>query len=192
MANPPTSMNDSNPNETFRAKLQFQSNGPVRDHATTLRVYTQWSKCRKTLIDAFPTAHHTEFAQKLKLYGTQRYWLLTWVERFQQSKTIGESDFEINNAWAALALHYLDQIWPHLDNPEPHITEQLDAIHQLTNKVKGHKLIAIGISAECVAPKRIEGFIDLFTNTTNNNDMIQWIENTFMPKSGSQPNLKSK
>ena len=168
--------------ETVRVKLQFQSSGAVNDTQAALNAYATWTKCRKTLVDAFPQAHHTEFAQKLKLHGAQRYWLLTWLERFQHAKSIGESDEEVNNAWAALALHYLDQIWPQLDNPDTHVTEQLEAIHLMTNTIKGHKLVAIGIAAQCVAPQRIEGFIDLFDNVTSNNKIFQWIEATFMAK----------
>ena len=168
--------------ESVRLQLQFNSNGPVLHQADVLNAYTIWVKSRKTLIDAFPTAHHTEFAQKLKLYGTQRYWLLTWIERFKQAKTIGESDQEVNNAWAALALHYLDQLWPQLDTPDEHVFELLTAIHHMTNKIKGHRLVAVGISAQCAAPTRIEGFIDLYENSTNNAKIFAWIDKTFLFK----------
>ena len=172
----------THPTESVRIKLQFRSKGPITDHPSTLDAYAMWIKSRKTLMDAFPQAHCTEFAQKLKLYGTQRYWLLTWLERFQQAKTIGESDKETNNAWAALALHYLDQLWPQLDNPAEQTVESLQAIHHLTNKIKGHKLVAIAISAECVAPKRIEGFIDLFENNSTNATIFNWIDNVFLAR----------
>ena len=170
------------PTEKIRLQLQFTTQGPIDDKQAVLRAYAVWTKCRKSLIDAFPSAHHTEFSQKLKLYGTQRYWLLTWLERFQQAKTMGESTEEVNNAWAALGLHYLDQIWPHLDKSEPHIIEQLDALHLMTNKIKGHKLVAAGIAAVCVRPDRMEGFIDIFDNATNNTKIFEWLERTFLAR----------
>ena len=173
---------ESVPAESVRLKLQFHSKGPISDHPKTLNAYTMWVKSRKALIDAFPQAHTTEFAQKLKLYGTQRYWLLTWLERFQQARTVGESDKETNHAWAALALHYLDQLWPQLDNPDENVLESLEAIHHLVNKIKGHKLVGVAISAECVAPRRIEGFIDLYENNSANATIMNWINNTFLAR----------
>ena len=164
---------------TYRNRSQFVTNGPVENPRLTLKAYATWNKCHQVLKDAFPDARQTQFAQKLRLYGAQRYWLPTWLERFQMVKAIGEADESINNGWASLALHYLDQLWPKLDSPTEHQMEQLEAINQMTNKIKGHQLNAVGISARCLEPDSVEGFIDLFDENTENETTSAWAINTF-------------
>ena len=165
---------------SYRNRTQFVSTKATKNPQETLNVYTKWIKCQQVLKDAFPGARQTQFAQKLRLYGAQRYWLPTWIERFHRAKNVGEADLSINNGWATLALHYLDQIWPKLDSPAEHTLEQLEAINQLTNKIKGHQLNAAGISAVCLEPDRIEGFIDLFDDSTENEATTLWANTKFI------------
>ena len=160
--------------------LTFESTTVPKDGILMVKAYTVWTKCKIATVTAFPLATQSAFHKKLIMYGTQRFWLKTWTERFKVTISIGESDDEVNNAWAALILHYLDQLWPSLDQMTPANWVQLEAIHQLTDRIKGARLHAFGIGEKCLEPDRMEGFIDLFEDTTADLPLLNWVHNNFL------------
>ena len=165
---------------SVKHSLTFESTTKPKDGMLTVKAYTVWSKCKMAIVTAFPHATQTAFHKKLTMYGTQRFWLKTWVDRFKVTVSIGESDEEVNNAWAALILHYLDHLWPNLDHMTPANWVQLEAIHQLTDRIKGAKLHAFGIGETCVEPERMEGFIDIFEDHTTEQPLLDWVHKYFL------------
>ena len=160
-------------------KFTFHTNANANEKEA-LASYTMWCKSKKVVTNAFPTVFQCEFYQKLQLFGVQRFWMRTWVDRFQTTKAIGESDEDINNCWASLLLLFLDQLWPRLDNLSPCDLELLNAINVVTDRIKGAKLNAYSLATTCNAPTRVEGFIDLFEDKTANEPLSQWIRNHFL------------
>ena len=145
-----------------------------------LSSYTMWCKSKKVLTNGFPEVFQSEFYQKLQLYGIQRFWMRTWVERFQSTRTIGESDPEINNCWASLLILCLDQLWPNLDQLSPCDLELLNSINVLTDRIKGARLNAYSLATHCNSPNRVEGFIDLFEENSANEPLTQWVRTHFL------------
>ena len=160
--------------------LTFVSNIQPVDGTLTVKAYVLWAKCKSATILAFPAAVQTKFYKELLMYGTQRSWLRTWIDRFKSSNSIGESEENVNNAWAALILHYLDKLWPKLDKMAPADWVQLEAIHTITNRIKGARLHGFGIGDKCTEPNRMEGFIDLVEDTSANQEFVDWVHKYFL------------
>ena len=164
---------------SVREKLVFHSQANANEQ-DVLESYAMWCKSKKVITNAFPEVFQCEYYQKLQLYGIQRFWMRTWVDRFQTARTIEESDPDVNNCWASLLLVCLDQIWPNLDKPSACDRELLVAINALTDKIKGSRMHTYGLAALCDSPLRVEGFIDLFEDKTSNDSLVQWVRGHFL------------
>ena len=79
-------------------------------------------------------------------------------------------------------LYHLDQIWPTLDSITDHMLEQLKSINRFTNRIKGARFHGLGLATKCLAPDRIEGFIDLYEDIGTNAELNTWITKVFLPQ----------
>ena len=87
-----------------KEKWTFRTRIMPTDKVRATQSYATWVKCRSAVMDAFPDAYKHEFHHKLVLYGTQRMWFNTWIDRFKNTKDVGESELDINLCWANLIL----------------------------------------------------------------------------------------
>ena len=160
-------------------KRKFKTSGPG-DPNSKIQLYTLWMKADQTITHAFPDVHEYPYYKKLVLHGMQRFWESTWYERFTTAKLIGESEPVVNQCWASLIRHQLDSLWPELDGDNPSTLEQLSAINQITDRIKGSKMNGVGIAIQCNNPNNVEGFVDIFRDITSNSHIVAWANKKFM------------
>ena len=164
----------------------FESIALPTNNEQALQAYVKWIKCQHVLWTAFPTVNQSVYYKKVQLFGVQRFWTSTWFDRFHSAATLGESTVELNECWASLLLYHLDQLWPHLDDLTDDLREQLEAIHQFTNRVKGARFHGYGIAVSCIAPQKLEGFVDLYEDIGTNDEITKWLSRNFLPRSGNR------
>ena len=162
--------------------VTFRSLKLPDDGGRTLKAYMMWVKSHHAIWTAFPTVNQSQYYKRVRMHGIQNFWTSTWFDRFASTCTLGESTPEINDCWASLLLYHLDQLWPSLDAITDHNLDQLIAIHRFTNRIKGARFHGLGLATKCLAPDRIEGFIDLYKDVGSNSDLAAWINRVFLPK----------
>lgn len=160
----------------------FQTLQLPEDGGRTLKAYVMWIKSHHVLWSAFPTVNQSVYYKKVQMLGVQRFWTSTWMDRFHTACSLGESTAEINDCWASLLLHHLDNIWPQLDTLSDSSFENLTSIHRLTNRIKGAKLHGVGLATKCSNPDKLEGFVDLYEDIGATEDLTKWLVKTFLPQ----------
>ena len=162
--------------------VTFSSDQSTLDASKTVTAHVLWLKCDHAIKHAFPTLTQTVYYKQLMLYGAQRYWETTWMERFHTARRLEDSVTENNLCWAALIKFYLDKLWPSLQGISDHQMEQLESIHQITNRIRGSRFQGIAVANQCISPTAIEGFIDIYPNITANEWISNWAKTVFCPK----------
>ena len=163
-------------------KLTFATATDPLDDEATVKAYTLWTKSKHAIIHAFPELHKSAYYKKIQLYGIQKFWELTWMERLHHTASLGEKDSFINNCWAAMIDYQLNKLWPKLDHIDTHSMNFLVAINNATNKVKGSKFHGVCVASRCLYPTGLEGFIDLYLDVSCNNYITKWAKDVFLPK----------
>ena len=161
--------------------LAFRSEKLPVDNKKVATAYMMWIQSHQTVWKAFPKVHYSGYYKKLQLQGVQRFWTATWFDRFRTVGRLGDSNQEVNHCWASLILYHLDELWPQLDDISDEAFDQLQIINKLTNRTQGAKLLGLGLATRCMAPNRMEGFIDLYTDIAANEQLTQWVNKVFLP-----------
>ena len=169
-------------------KLTFTTEQLPVDEAATVKAFTLWAKSRHAVTHAFPNLHQSAYYKQIQLYGIQKFWELTWIDRLHHTSSLGETDHFINSCWAAMIDYQLTKLWPTLDHINEYNMNHLIAIHRATNKVKGSKFHGVSVASKCICPDHLEGFIDLYADITGNNYLTKWATECFLAKSA----IKSK
>ena len=131
-------------------KLTFTTKQLSSDEAATVKAFTLWTKSRHALTHAFPQLHESAYFKQIQLYGIQKFWELTWVERLLHTSTLGETDQFLNDCWAAMIDHQLTKLWPTLDCINEYNMNHLIAIHRATNIVNCSKFHGVSVASKCI------------------------------------------
>ena len=161
-------------------KLAFTTKNAPDNEGSAVQAYVMWTKSHAAIMEAFPEVEKSEFYKLVQLHGIQRFWVSTWLDRFQAAKNIGESTKEVNHCWATMVLVFLDELWPKLDNITLPDLSKLIILHGLTNRIKGAKFHGLGIATPCYNPQRLEGFIDLYPDISSNEEITTWVKRNFL------------
>lgn len=161
-------------------KLIFETAQSHTDESATVKAYTLWTKSKHAITHAFPDLHKSAYYKQLQLYGTQKFWELTWIERLNHTSSLGETDQFINGCWAAMIDHQLNKLWPMLDTINEHTMSHLMALHRATNRIKGSKFHGIAVANRCICPGRLEGFIDIYADISSNGHVTKWATKSFL------------
>ena len=172
-------------------QLVFETAVPPSDENATIKAYTLWTKTKHAITHAFPDLHKGAYYKQIQLYGTQKFWELTWIERLNYTSSLGETDPYINSCWAAMIAYQLNKLWPHLDNINEHTMNHLVALHRATNRIKGSKFHGICVANKCIEPDHVEGFIDIYADISSNGYITRWATDSFLAKNAIKPRLKS-
>ena len=172
-------------------KLIFETTSIPANDTATVKAYTLWTKTKHAITHAFPDLHKSVYYKQIQMYGTQKFWELTWIERLNHTSSLGETDPFINGCWAAMIAYQLNNLWPHLDTVNEHTMNHLIALHRATDRIKGSRFHGISVANKCVGPDRLEGFIDIYADISGNNCINQWATDSFLAKNAVKARNKT-